>query len=1006
MLVKKSENPKINKQILLHILLSALTNQKQWTTWFRIVDNLETDSILFNVYLAKIKDNQTSGPGRQLDPSSFTRIFLKIYLEYIGAFLSEIEQSKKLGFCVFVFDLIYKMPAKEYSQICRLDLETRDVPDLVTKLEPKLSQKARKAAKKMTKKDNSGSFHSKSIVLGMLGTQVDLLRIYELQRKSASKDVDLLGFYSTLEKYEKLLRTIGLDFLKSMKWVKLSKERDRRFKSAQRPFYREESILEGIFPIRLMGICQENSIIWEQFEIRLEEKIKKIRLNSEDTNRGSQIDSKMQAVHLQVLKIFLAWLLLKKEISAQLVQQFKSCIFEIIFNVSNLNVVAKFILQAIHALAGPEWFRALCDFDLDPKAQTFDSLGVGFLLMNWVLGSGNEELLFALGDQIMSEKELNAALFHDLEHALGQGNGERVYMQHVDTLRKAVLKITKNLEKNEPKGTRDRTVVEMINLVFEESFQKLSKQIKKNRNAGSWANPEHLFSKLKWKMQLNCKARILEMFGSENLNEIENTKSTLRLFVKTLQLRFLNLELSKLKTNSESEGFDALKEYFSKQTNSQRRKKNYQKFMNSVRFDLLSRMVPEMKKDTLPTLFSKLCPEITESKQKGINLIPNQTVNKIVSKYRQKVQSELEAPNEITDSITDGFQFSVFTVSLNNLVYENKMKASDRFSRVAENVGSVAKDFACLSTQAANKAAQKFLKLLMKNKQIRDISASVNLAMANIIAIGIGFGKMTPFGVFIDDLAAAERSSKTRPVFFCNFQDVIGIVSVNKGQNQITKWYKCRKCLTPFGVGNCGQTIVEKPCSKCGQLVGGRAHKTNSNTIELTEEEIDTVQKLARVRYHPHRPLRAVSQNFFSWEPEVFRFWHCLLHVFFLGLLRFGLASEGDLTDYLLFKSRKKLKLADDASKENKKLLVNGLKRYLIEHIHNDLDVLGQLIANSVDSEKLFGLLIIELAHELSSGAEDLQSKISRGSYFHLTRRKKWFRQTRKAVREVRVGAG
>jgi hypothetical protein len=246
------------------------------------------------------------------------------------------------------------------------------------------------------------------------------------------------------------------------------------------------------------------------------------------------------------------------------------------------------------------------------------------------------------------------------------------------------------------------------------------------------------------------------------------------------------------------------------------------------------------------------------------------------------------------------------------------------------------------------------------------------------MAISLLYSDNTPFGILLDSFDSLKKPNSHRPVFFCNFQDVMGINAINKGKNQITKWYKCRKCLTPFGVGNCGKTVVEEPCTKCGRLVGGTHHKTNMNTIALTKSEIIEVVAQSRVKYHIHGLLKAVNQNYLDYSPEVFRFWHCFMHMFYFGILHFELFSEKELIDIMFYKNKQKLKIANEAEAEEKRIAKSGLSQYLINHILCDIEILKELTQNVVDIEKFLGLLVIDLGHEISLDSS-LKAKMEKG---------------------------
>ena len=37
----------------------------------------------------------------------------------------------------------------------------------------------------------------------------------------------------------------------------------------------------------------------------------------------------------------------------------------------------------------------------------------------------------------------------------------------------------------------------------------------------------------------------------------------------------------------------------------------------------------------------------------------------------------------------------------------------------------------------------------------------------------------------------------------------------------VTKWYECKNCKAPFGVGDCGQFNGTGKCDSCGAPIGG-----------------------------------------------------------------------------------------------------------------------------------------------------------------------------------------
>ena len=81
--------------------------------------------------------------------------------------------------------------------------------------------------------------------------------------------------------------------------------------------------------------------------------------------------------------------------------------------------------------------------------------------------------------------------------------------------------------------------------------------------------------------------------------------------------------------------------------------------------------------------------------------------------------------------------------------------------------------------------------------------------------------------------------------------------------------------------------------------MGATHQNTNSNTVVLKKEELEKVTELARKRYHVHRLIKAVNQRFSNWDPEVFRFWPCALHLFYLGLLHYKFFTEDMLKNLI-----------------------------------------------------------------------------------------------------------
>lgn len=956
------------KKVMLALMVSLLRHRREWRLWLSLVDLLESNSASFNLVFQWISKFEKKTQNHMFDLSEYCRILSNLFLHFTSYFLSEILSEKKLVFLENIHNFIFNCSDEEYQKIISTNFNQSKFEKNLKFLTSVSNKKTKKLQKKISLlSDNHKFLKSKSITMDKLKILVDLLNFEEIIRTNQIPLETMKFFLEDLKTYQDFLGKVGLKLIPEE--LIFDKEESVPDKSKEKPPKALGDLLEAIPGLEFLGMTQENEFIWEMFEGKMSKILKKQKNKLLDS-KSNRMVLLMDSVHLRIGSILLQWMSLNDQVPLSLARRLKPCIQALLSNVSKVHMLSRSILAFLDSLdRATPWFQKILSPDAATDESDLSKSDLGFLLINLCLATGREELVIALGDLICSGDLSGQPIFKEFEIDLSSKKSFRKdYFSKMKHLVSELSNSTEQFQKQTPSFEKPekKETMHLLTSLFSKGYKGLKRKVEDGLLGGveSFDDcPSFLFTHLRRNMQLQIKPQFEQKSKqvSEDSSKSDQTKSFLSIFICSLRIRFLNSQFSSSKLVLKSKTLKRVQGYFQENVEDPDTV-SITNIKRTVKFDLIFRISRNFPDQSEEELLSNLCPEVLNSTKTGINMVADSELSESFRSIQESLLSKKMDPKALHKSILKTHDFPSLSIAIKNLAHEKMMNGNRKFKYLARNVQSLSSEF---ESEEAPNLQKLFLERIEDTRFVKKLPAALNFAMTNVLACAIGLGDKSPFGVMLTLFFQMNPENKMRCAFFCNFQNTIGIQTINTGENQITKWYKCRKCFTPFGVGNCGKTVAEKPCAKCGILVGGTHHKTNSNTVVLKKEELEKVTELARKRYHVHRLIKAVNQRFSNWDPEVFRFWHCALHLFYLGLLHYKFFTEEKLKNLILYKDREALEIADEAQNEEKEILKGGLAEYLKGHILCDLDIMGQMTGHSVDTHRFFGVLLLDIIHRV-----------------------------------------